>query len=215
MKLLELKKNLNKKSNFVIKEISKNLFLVKHNNRKESALSFLRFQEFYESPKYKNKKIKINEFYNYYKKKYKRFTYHKDWAGFNVPLKIINAFKKKHNLFEKEKQIFSSFNKNKNSYIIGVNKKEPKNTYMHEVAHGLFYLNRNYKKEVLALLKNKDLNDIKKVLLKMGYHRSVLSDEIQAYMCFSLKDLKNYGLKNIKQYEKLRNEIIKTFKKYI
>jgi len=213
MKLNDLKSFVNKQGSFSTEELIPNLFIIKHKNRKQSALTFIRFQEYYESPKYKNKKFSIDEFYNYYKKTHGSFSYHKDWAGFNFPSHVLHSVNNSMDLTVREKQIFNLLKSIDRGYIIGVNKNEPKNTYRHEIAHGLYFLNKEYKKEVKKILNGKNLNPIKKVLKKMGYHNSILTDEVQAYLCFDLNDLKQFGL-NIKPYDGLRKELKKVFRKY-
>lgn len=213
MELKDLKSFINKKGDFTTEELIPNLFVIKHKNRKQSALTFIRFQEYYESPKYKNKKFSIEEFYNYYKNTHGSFSYHKNWAGFNFPSHVLHEVNKKMKLTTRENQIFNLLKNREKCYIIGVNKNEHKNTYRHEVAHGLYFLNKEYKKEVIKILKNKNLNPIKKILRKMGYHNSVLTDEVQAYLCFDLNDLKQFGL-NVDPYRNLRKKLKKVFHKH-
>jgi hypothetical protein len=73
---------------------------------------------------------------------------------------------------------------NKRYYLIGVDSFES-STMDHEIAHGLFYVNDDYKKKAFELVDNlpkRIMNGMSNVLLDMGYCEDVLIDEIQAYM---------------------------------
>ena len=63
----------------------------------------------------------------------------------------------------------------------------------HEVAHALYYLSPDYKRKVNALIKNlpkKIYNEAERKLVKMGYGKNVIKDEIQAY--FSIEGLNSF-----------------------
>ena len=100
-------------------------------------------------------------------------------------------------------------------YLIGASSKD-KGTTNHEIAHGLYYTNKEYKKNVTDLIKNikpKHYEKLKKKLIKMGYvnDKKIIDDEIHAFMSTGLyngldtKELKVYqkGFKdNFKKYTK-------------
>jgi hypothetical protein len=57
----------------------------------------------------------------------------------------------------------------------------------HEIAHGLYYTNPEYKlkvDEIIKTIPTKTYNYLKKELVKMGYVdiKSIIDDEIQAYL---------------------------------
>lgn len=190
MKIKELKSFLNQPGHFKVEEIFPRLYIVKHKNRKQSALTFLRYQEYYESPKFKEKSFTHEEFYDHYKVTHDGiFSYHRDWAGFNFPSSVLHKVNKRMKLTKKEKEIYQFFQNKEDCYIIGVNKNENSHTYRHEIAHGLYSLSPEYRSEVRKALRGIDLTPIKKILKEMGYHRSVFADEVQAYLCFDLTDL--------------------------
>ena len=67
-------------------------------------------------------------------------------------------------------------------YIIGI---KGKGALKHEVAHGFFFLDANYKKEMTALVKQMDpalRKSFQQYLMKIGYTPKVYTDETQAYM---------------------------------
>jgi len=88
-------------------------------------------------------------------------------------------------LSEKERRLLELFkNEREPYYIIGVHKanKNLNGLLKHEVAHGLFYTDKNYRCEILEVLKNFDVERIKEELRSTaGYHEQVLVDEVHAY----------------------------------
>ena len=173
-----------------VKEIYPNLFLYIFPNQYELASTFIRLQEFYESPykQIRGKYFTLEKFMDLYAKDQKKnkFTYFEDWNGFNVPGNIVMHFQYMflNNITEKEEKLFSKITYlNGEFYIIGVDNKG-KNTIEHEVAHGLYYLNKDYNKQMSKLMKEmpKPLRSMaEKYLLKIGYCKAVLKDELQAY----------------------------------
>jgi hypothetical protein len=175
-----------------IKEIYPNLFLFTFPNKFELSSTFFRLQEFYESP---IKKLKGKYFtyeqaiscYAYDKKEYPDFTYFDDWDGFNVPGIAIKRFIKLFNgdLTEKELTLLSNIPKtNKKFYFIGAIQ-DDEDILKHEIAHGLYYLNKEYKDKVDILIKilpTKIKNQIKDILLEEGYCKTVIQDETNAYL---------------------------------
>lgn len=185
-----------------IRRVTGHIFLLIFETRRDIASTFLRFQEYYESPKFKGKIFTLEEFKKWYinnsprGKKTGKFTYYSDWDGFNIPSRVLEPFFKGNfdPLSDKETRILHLFkNKRSEFYIIGVPKKIKNMTDIirHETAHGLFYTNKNYRKEVMKVMRSFDLRDIKKAISAKGnYHKSVLDDECQAYALGCGKDLK-------------------------
>jgi len=86
----------------------------------------------------------------------------------------------------------------------------------HEIAHGLYYTNKQYKKncsELISKIKPTHYNKLKKTLMTMGYvgEKKIIDDEIQAFMSTGLYN----GLekKELKKYEKDFIENFKSFNK--
>lgn len=202
------------------KILADKIYLLIFETQKELTSTFLRFQEHYESPKFRGKFFSLNEFKKWYIKnspngvKTGKFTYCSDWNGFNIPSYILKPFyKNKFNpLSQAEKKILQIFKNEKNNfYIIGIHKEFEisEKVLKHEMAHGLFYVNANYKNEVVSVLSVFNTEKIKKELrLKAGYHEEVFEDEINAYSIISGKKLKTPFPK------KMRKELKKIYKKY-
>lgn len=183
---------------FKVKEISKGIFHVKIEDDFLRAMVFLKPQEYYESEskKFRGKKFSFFDFFEWYGKKRSGFTYFEDWAGFNIPLSAALIFKG-----DKEtpydfvlNQIIDEIEKKsseKKAYIISSNSKNS-SVFSHELCHGLFYVDGEYKANSLSLIEelSKDvLKKFKTKLKSMGYHKSVFNDEIQAYCAYGYKSL--------------------------
>jgi hypothetical protein len=165
-------------------------------------MSFVRMQEFYESPKFKGKYFTLEEFIDYWSLNYGKgaFTYPNAWNGFNLPGEVFESWKKKfiheHNDILREREIsvlttvFELMDKDEcdgKYYIIAVNeenKVDMNEAIEHETAHAFYYLYPEYRKSCDKLLKKlgkKQYKNDKEMLLKMGYCKKVINDELQAY----------------------------------
>jgi hypothetical protein len=207
---------------FSIKEVRPNIFLFEFRNHYDMCMYFLRYQEFYESssPKFRNNIFEIFDFMKWYTFKYGKgsFTYPNDWNGFNIPGDIIPHVwslgipdKNKYDLAmynawaECKDKVKDKF------YIIGVVKGNK--ALDHEIAHGLFFLNKEYKKEMTKLVKalpNSLKKSINEVLKKLGYTPKVYIDETQAYMATGLPEV----LEKIDQCIDARKAFQDCFKKF-
>lgn len=183
-------------------KIDDRIYLLIFKNQYEITSTLLRFQEYYESPFFRGKIFSLKEFKEWYiknspnGKKSGRFTYYTDWNGFNIPSYILKPFYKgKFNpLSQKEKRLLDLFENNKSRYyIVGIHKnmKNVEDILKHETAHGLFYTNQKYKKDVLAILKEFDIEKIKEELRYKGYCEEVLNDEVHAYSIGRGKKIKS------------------------
>ena len=214
----------------VVKELRPNIFGVSIEDNYDRALLFCRYQEFYESP---IKKIRgkfftlptlMREYKNY--TDMDTFTYPRDWAGYNIPSHILwrayDTFYKDRNEYDK---VMSDiiyfcenyplrFNKPRTKwYLIGADSFDS-NIMNHEIAHGLYYTNKEYKKncdKLISKIKKSDYNLMKKILFEIGYSddKKIIDDEIQAYISTGLHG--NFSGDRIKKYQK---EFIENFKKF-
>lgn len=214
----------------VVKEVKPRIYCVTVDDDYDRAMLFCRYQEFYESPykKFRGKPFTWMEYMRFYKTSWKKrtFTYPDDWSGYNIPSNILGSGV---DLFYKETEYdvimndiyfhcsIDSQNKNNgtrcNWYLIGASSKDL-NTMDHEIAHGLYYTNKEYKKEVVKLINNikpTHYDKLKKKLIKMGYvdDKKIICDEIQAFMSTGLYN--GLDTKELKVYE---NKFVKTFKTY-
>lgn len=200
-----------------IKEVKPNIFAVLVKDKYDRAMLFCRFQEYYESPnpKFRGKNFSIWDYMKWYNTKYKRgFSYGTDWSGFNIPWRVINECICKLNKFETPYDIimneisYEIGKRSSNGYLIAC-KDTKGETFKHEVCHGLYYTDENYRKkvdEVTKQLPKKHYNIFKKNLIEMGYTTKVINDEIQAYLQYGFENSsfsKGVPLKQASIYNKL------------
>jgi len=236
----------NKETFPVMKKISPNVFSDTYDNRYDLCMSFVRIQEFYESPQFKGKYFTLEEFIDWWsfsESKIKgSFDYPIRWNGFNIPgevilnwlyecdeeilrdkeIALLNRLAKK--LKVKVGGVTAAYvfyallkDKLKGIYVIGCHKqkgnKYKKEIIDHELAHAFYTLYPKYKtsckKLLTAMGRNKDDKIIKECvydnLVKIGYHDSVIEDEMQAY--FSTGDDFGIWSKFVDNFKKFRDGI--------
>ncbi len=193
------------KIKYKINEVKPNVFAVVIEDRYDRAMTFLRGQEYYESPnkKFRGKDFSIWDYMKWYSTEYgKGFSYGVDWSGFNIPFDIVwkcyqsNEMETPYDetMWEILGEIDSKMDINKKAYIIGAGDMVG-DTFKHEICHGLWYTNSAYKKDAMGLLTIIDEEDYEMFennLLDMGYTDKVINDEIQAYLCFG-HDVENFS----------------------
>lgn len=207
-----------------LEEISPNIFLFTFDDQYDMAMSFVRIQEFYESPKFKGKYFTLEEFMDYWAKKHGHdtFDYPVKWGGFNVPGDILSEWYRKFlsveyvvSLRSREKKIMDMLLERLtealpllNIYVIAACKANGSEVIEHELAHAFYRLYPEYKKWCDKALKNissKVRSDICKSLSSVGYTKKVFNDEMQAY--FSVTS-------NFKRKLKVRSEFAKHFEEF-
>lgn len=189
------------KIEYKIEEVEPNVYAVIIPDNYHKAMLFCRVQEFYESPNpnFRGKAFSIWDFIEWYsRQKRDAFTYAFDWGGFNIPLKTAwdcyEKLKEHESPYDTEMENIirtielKMFNKkntrNWNAYIIGADSTES-DTFEHEICHGLYATNKQYKElvdEVTIAIPFKEYQIFRKNLLDMGYNGIVIDDEIQAYL---------------------------------
>ena len=195
----------------------------------DRAMLFCRYQEFYESPikKIRGKAFSLEYLMKLYREHYKKgvFTYPEDWAGYNIPSHILDKARIIFNETEYDEIMDKIINycltdiHNSNNgtiypwYLIGADKIDSR-TMNHELAHGLYYTNKEYEvncNNLIANIKPSQYNKVKKQLLKIGYvdNKKIIDDEIQAF--FSTGLYRTFNTLDIKQCAK---PFIANFKKF-
>ena len=189
------------KIDYKIEEVRPNVFAVIVKDHYHRAMLFLRVQEYYESPnpQFRGKNFNIWDYIEWYSRRNNDvFTYAFDWGGFNIPLKTAwdcyEKLKEYESPYDKmmdniigtiELKMFNKKNtRNWNAYIIGADSMES-DTFEHEICHGLYATNKEYKElvdEVTIAIPFKEYQIFRQNLLKMGYNGIVIDDEIQAYL---------------------------------
>jgi hypothetical protein len=178
------------------------------------ARVFMRYQEFYESDSdsFRGKGFKWYDYVKFYKEKTKKdyFSYHEDWAGYNIPCTSIEScISKIPDLNFYDIIMFSvvdtlrSIVGNDNYYLIGIDQStgEDPSLIFHEVAHGLWFVNPVYRTKQSKNIERMSpsvRNAVSKKITGMGYGENVVDDEIQAYLSTGIGDNMT-RIKDIKQ----------------
>ena len=155
-------------------------------SQEELGRTFIRFQEYYESPNpdFRGKIFTLGVVRQWYSVKYGADTYHHDWTGFNFPSRILLPFKQ--GLFDpltsEEIELLNLFKyRHDNFYIMGAQNDA---TLRHELSHALYDSNEKYRNEIDSYIKKnkKGLAKTRQYILDKGYAEEVLNDELQAYI---------------------------------
>jgi len=183
---------------FQLSKIKDRVFLLRFDREYDLAMSFLRYQEFYESlnPRFLGKKFTIAEYMAWYSAdrnpKVPVFSYVKDWGGFNLPLKIIDQVNdlgiddpNHYDALMKGVNGLIKDNGNDDPYLIGTCGEGMGGAFDHEMSHALFYTNEEYRDSCFIEF-NRLPQDVqaeyKYALYHMGYPEKVYVDELQAYI---------------------------------
>lgn len=207
-------------------EVYPNIFAVVIKDNRLRARVFMRYQEFYESDSdtFRGKGFKWKDYTKYYKEKTKNdiFTYHEDWAGYNIPCNSIEsciALIPDLNFYDLI--MFSIVDTVRNIvgdddyYLIGIdqsNGEDPSLIY-HEVAHGLWFSSPEYKNQQSYNIQSMNQtvrNQVAKKISGMGYGDNVIDDEIQAYLSTGIGD----EMKRIKGIKEAQIPFKDTFDDY-
>lgn len=186
-----------------IKKVKPFIYAVVIKNDYDRGMLFCRYQEYYESPikGIRGKYFTLETFMKKYMefRNMDSFTYPTDWHGYNIPsdklLEANNLFMSSDHITEYDKimgDIISYIlddvgDKNQPWYILGTDSLKS-GVMDHEVAHGLYYTNPEYKKECDRLIKEviekPHYKTMKEGLIKLGYlkDKTIIDDEVQAYL---------------------------------
>lgn len=197
------------KSKIILKKLSPQIYCVVVSNLKLLAQTFVRLQEFYESPfkDVRGKHFTLDQFKKLYSKNGGGFTYYEDWAGFNIPGHVVrNFFRIFKDLSQKEIRIKNllkdALSADGRFYVIGIPKLKNKEIVNHELSHAMFYTVPAFRKQMtkVALRMPETVKrDVFRKLKEMGYSNNVKIDEFQAYMATgNLANLRYFFGSNIK-----------------
>ena len=193
------------------------VYLIESKTSQDLATTFMRFQEYYESPVFSGRVFSVDEFAAWYASEFGAFTYCQDWAGFNIPSWALEPFRNGSfdPLTDREKSLLNFFkNIRGDFYIIGATSQDEEcvDTIKHEFAHGAFFTNSDYRRDVINFLNVHRPNVVKVALQKMGYGDNVLEDEANAYLLTEPQTLRNQL--SLNEGCKLRDILDRIFAKY-
>jgi hypothetical protein len=216
------------KIDYKIEEVRPNVFAVIVKDHYHRAMLFCRVQEYYESPNedFRGKNFSIWDFIEWYSRRNKDvFTYAFDWGGFNIPLEIAytcydtltDVYTPYDEVMEEIVQkVYEMNGYSADGYIIGAPSLDD-DTFEHEVCHGLYATNKDYKElvdEITISIPLKDYMKLRANLLKMGYTESVTDDEIQAYLTTNWEYPKFSKGVSKKVCKELHKQYLQIFKRF-
>lgn len=216
--------------NYKIHEVLPGIFAVEVKDDYERSMLFLRCQEHYESmfDEIRGNHFDIFKLMDLYRKwkGLEYFSYPYDWSGYNVPGHIVESCTQHvldarngisptpydYIMMEIIQDIKNNFGNPKKYYLIGVDELSG-GILDHEISHGLFYVDPEYKKsveDILGKMPAEVYSRMSEIILEMGYTESVVADEIQAYMSTGLVE----RMSKIKGVKEEAKKFSKNFKKH-
>jgi len=183
------------------------------------ATTFVRFQEHYESPKYRGKVFTRAEFDAWYSSQDRPggVSYYKYWDGFNIPSRVLKRFQRGDfdPLDPKEQALLRRLSASGDRfYVIATSGRDVNRRVLrHEVAHGLWYTRPDYRRRAQALLRSVNLKPVLKMLERLKYHPGVWLDEAHAWLGDEARDIRSEGV-NPKPYAAVRKRLLALQKEY-
>lgn len=180
------------------------------------AETFMRIEEFVESPTWKGQVFTRKEFNAWHKECFPGQTYADRWGGFNVPSSAIRTFRRRfRDQNEQERALILALDhagalRDKRSYIIATVSTRS-HTFRHELAHGLFALSVEYRAAARHIVRKHGARRLRRHLVHMGYGAHTIEDEIQAYALSGYPS----GIRPTREMEALSREITSLFTLFI
>jgi len=197
---------------YTLKHLFGGIYVVLFKKHEDLWKSFIRYQEHYESPKFHGKVFTLKEYHKWYAKEYKGENYGDHWVGFNIPSYVISSVisgATDLNQYDEVMQKIVSDISHENFYLIGVTKEKDLN---HEIAHGLYYTDETYREktnDLVEKLPEEVFCKIRNKLLRAGYCKNVIIDEVQAYLATGTKSFCKVPSFFCLPFEKLFTETVK------
>lgn len=205
------KSNKFKHNQFTVTKLRDKIWHVTCKKQYDLAMLFLRSQEYYESPLFRNQNFALLEFLDWYAKEFDNSFYTQDWIGFNIPSwavfeSVYHAPDRNH-WDDAIESIAARIGCEEDFYIIGTVEDDHK-TLQHELAHGLFFTDEKYRKIMTQMVKAlPDLKELK-AILREDYNSCVFIDEAQAYLATGLDPHMKQFRKWQKPFQKVFNETL-------
>jgi hypothetical protein len=206
---------------YTITKVLDRVYLLKFADHYDLCMTFLRYQEFYESDNllFRGHSFNILDYMEWQAHTYGDgvFNYPDKWSGFNIPSSIIDqvndlGIEDRNRYDERMWNLHHQLKAEVGDdyYLIGVSNDD---TIDHEVAHGLWFVNQNYRQEMEQLidaLPPKTYGKICDWLTSIDYAEASHRDEVQAYLATGLGSVK-VPKKTLKQFSATFNRYIKTY----
>jgi hypothetical protein len=182
------------RSSIIVKKPFKGLIHLVFPSQFDLTSTFIRFQEFYESPnaKFRGRHFTLDEVMDDYVARFSLFSYLEDWNGFNMPGQVFDwaVFVFGDDIRPKEAILRDVVYEHLDShpyYVIATH--GAYDCEKHEIAHALYSLDNAYKIQVdmfIAQIEPPKKSLLIKWLLEEGYCLPVINDEINSYLMDAL-----------------------------
>jgi len=206
-----------------IEKLHDDIYIVRFEFGYDCAMHFWRYQEFHESvcSRFRFQSFSLLDYMEWYcKKKESSFTYAYDWAGFNLPGKVIKRAHDKGipdpNKYDRFMlhvyELLADWNGNDQFYIMGLSKEYEAECVNHELAHALFGTNADYAwcmGKLLCDLPEPIINSLQWDFMQMGYHTDLIEDETQAWFSTGV-----HSRLNRRQYKGFIPKFRRTFQRF-
>lgn len=180
------------KGSYNVSRVIGRIYVATFQEHEDLWQTFIRYQEHYESPAFHDKVFTLNEYKGWYAKEYGdgEFTYGDDWSGFNIPSRVIKSAidgATDLNEYDEVMQGIAASIEDDEFYLLGVKEDNSSriNTLPHEIAHGLYYTNEEYRNamnDLVERMPEEKFDLLRTRLIDIGYCDHVIIDEVQAYM---------------------------------
>lgn len=149
--------------------------------------AFARFTAYYESPRFRGRAFTLKDFFDAQAKPDGGECV-PAWSGCNIPSRVLLAFRAGmfDPLSREEKQMLRLVADEPEPFYVTAVVRWNVPAAAHEIVHALFDLDRGYQTIVLRELRRFRLTGLRDTLLGLDYDRSVLDDEMNAYLCVGL-----------------------------
>ncbi|HVU80334.1 MAG TPA: hypothetical protein VHD37_03160 [Candidatus Paceibacterota bacterium] len=189
---------------FTVSELGPEIYHLQFDSGTRMAGTMMRFQEYYESPKFRGTYFTREEFNAWYAEEKGGASYIQTWGteGFNVPSEALQPFFEGRfaPLSRDEADVLRHFEgrAGRKFYIIATAKDSPKDHLDHEIAHATYFLNSAYRRAVDDVLAGINIEPIRHFLRTdpeySSYHEAVLQDEVHAYLAHTSEELEEHGI---------------------
>jgi len=185
-----------------IRRLTPKIFLVEFEDAYDMAMTCLRCQEYYESDNldFYRKSFDILDYIEWYAKQHgNKFSYPDDFIGYNFPLNtywnlmrddeskfiISNKYDRElHSIYRGIVEMLECGSLADSCYLIACLKGDAE-SMKHEIAHGLYCTDKEYRCDMDELLRGQSgesWNGLMDFLDEKKYHETVFMDEAQAYI---------------------------------
>jgi hypothetical protein len=162
------------------------VYHLEYDTNEEMAESFVRLQEFYESPSFRGRHFTLDEFKSYHVGFFGEWDYYTRWSGFNVPGNVVKLFKSTfQDLSTGEAEILKAVEHTiGDKFYVIASVAGDASTLNHELHHALFYLDEHYRNKATELVSSVRVDKVVDWLLDHDYSKEVMEDEVAAYLMF-------------------------------